>query len=431
MAIHIQMSEEAEREMRRAALRNKISSLLACLLLVGGGGLILTLTVVLIASEAPAEFLAYVAPAENLPPQNEPTTQQLSSKASSPSTDVSPSVIVSTSAAPVAMAEVDIPMDDSMDVGVSMDLGMGLGDGLGDGLGEGGEGLGSGSAGGSALVGTFYDLKQTKSGAPSGLTGGGGGTHKVMEVLNNFLKNWSEASLNKYYKSPNKLYASSFFLPVCKAAYGPKAYGVGDKVKEGAWVAVYRGKVRAPKSGKFRFIGTGDECLAVRFNRKLVLEAGYHIPTRWSKEQANRTHVAGASAPAYWKEVNEGKDKIHKGYERVKVNGLNVWNNDKTELGGLTAGQVFEVEEGNVYPIEVMVTEVPGGKFGVLLLIDDLSEGMKYSNPANKYHLFRTNFSTPNEKSILDLIKKEGCNVGNTLEVPQYNQDSLIWVAVP
>lgn len=428
MAIHIQMSEEAEREMRRASLRNKLSSLLACLLLVGGGGLILTLTVVLIAQEMPAEFLAYTPPAENLPPTNEPTTQQLSSKASSPSKNVSPTVIVSTSAAPVAMSEVDIPMDDSMDVGVSMDLGMGLGEGLGDGLGEGGEGLGSGSAGGSALVGTFYDLKQTKSGAPSGIVSGGQGEPKVLEVLNAFLKGWSETVLSKYYKSPNKLYASNFYLPVCLAKYGPIAYGVGDKVKEGAWVAVYRGKIRAPKSGKFRFVGTGDECIAVRFNNKTVLEAGYRLPSRWSKEKPGRAKVSGPDHANYAKEVKEGTDRNHKGYEFIKLNGIGIWN---SEIGGLTAGNVFDVKEGEVYPIQIMVTEVPGGKFGVLLLIEDMSEGLKSNNPNNVYHLFRTNFSTPSDKSILELLKKDRCNVGDKLEVPKYNPESLIWVAVP
>lgn len=428
MAIHIQMSEEAEQEMRRASLRNKLSSLLACILLVGGGGLILTLTVVLIAVEAPAEFLAYTPPAENLPPTNEPTTQQLSSKASSPSKNVSPSVIVSTSAAPVAMSEVDVPMDDSMDVGVSMDLGMGLGEGLGDGLGEGGEGLGSGSAGGSALVGTFYDLKQTKSGAPSGLTGGGAGEAKVLEVLNGFLKGWSESALNKYYKSPNKLYASSFYLPVCLAKYGPIAYGVADKVKEGAWVAIYRGKVRAPKSGKFRFVGTGDECVAVRFNRKTVLEAGYRLPSRWAKDKPSRAKVSGPDHAQYAKEVKDGTDKTHKGYEFIKLNGIGIWN---SEIGGLTAGTVFDVKEGEICNIEVMVTEVPGGKFGVLLLLEDMSENLKPNNPNNVYHLFRTNFSTPSDNSILELLKKDRCNVGDKLEVPKYNPDSLIWVAVP
>ena len=334
MAIHIQISEAAELEMRRASLRNKLSSLLACLLLVGGGGLILTLTVVFIAAEDSAEFRAYDPPAETPPVSSEPVTQQLSSKASSPSSDVSLSVIVSAAAAPVAMAEGDIPMDDSVNVGVSMDLGMGLNTGLGSGLGEDGVGLGDSSADGSALVGTFYDLKQTKAGAPTGIVSGGAGESKVLEVLNSFLKNWSESTLNKYYKSPQRLYASSFYLPVCKAAYGPKAYGVGDKVKEGAWVAVYRGKVRAPKSGKFRFIGTGDECIAVRFNRKMVLEAGYRLPSRWSKENPGRAKISGSDGAAYWKEVKEGKDKLHKGYELVKLTGLDVWNNSTTELGG-------------------------------------------------------------------------------------------------
>ena len=424
MAIHIQMSEEAEQELKRASMRNKISSLLACLLFVGGGGLILALTVIFIAAEAPPEFMAYTPPAEDLPPTNEPTTQQLSSKAASPSSSVAPSVIVSTAAAPVAMAQVDVPMDDSMDVGVSVDLGMGLGDGLGDGLGEGGNGLGSGKAGGSALVGTFYDLKQTKNGSPTGLTSGGAGEGKVLEVLNGFLKSWSEASLNKYYKSPQKLFASNFYVPVAYAKYGPIAYGVADKVKEGAWVAIYRGKVRAPKSGKFRFIGTGDECVAVRFNRKTVLEAGYRIPSRWpdGAKASKPDHVKYAAA------IKDGTDKIHKGYEFIKLNGIDIWND---ELGGLTAGNVFEVEEGKSYPIEVMITEVPGGKFGVMLFIEDMSENLKSNNPSNQYHLFRTNFSTPDEKVILDLLRKDGCNVGNSLQVPKYNPESLIWVAVP
>ena len=424
MAIHIQMSEEAELELKRASMRNKLSSLLACLLFVGGGGLILALTVIFIAAEAPPEFLAYTPPAENLPPTNEPTTQQLSSKAASPSSSVAPSVIVSTAAAPVAMAQVDVPMDDSMDVGVSVDLGMGLGDGLGDGLGEGGNGLGSGKAGGSALEGTFYDLKQTRNGSPTGLVSGGAGEHKVLEVLHGFLKSWSEASLNKYYKSPQKLFASNFYVPVALAKYGPIAYGVGDKVKEGAWMAIYRGKVRAPKSGKFRFVGTGDECVAVRFNRKTVLEAGYRLPSRWP----NGAKVSGPDHAKYAQEIKDGKAKEHKGYEFIKLNGINIWNN---ELGGLTAGTVFEVEEGKSYPIEVMITEVPGGKFGVMLFIEDMSEGLKSNNPSNKYHLFRTNFATPDEKQILELLRKDGCAVGSNLEVPQYNPDSLIWVAVP
>ena len=189
-------------------------------------------------------------------------------------------------------------------------------------------------------------------------------------------------------------------------------------------MAIYRGKVRAPKSGKFRFVGTGDECVAVRFNRKTVLEAGYRLPSRWP----NGFKVSGPDHAKYAQEIKDGKAKEHKGYEFIKLNGINIWNN---ELGGLTAGTVFEVEEGKSYPIEVMITEVPGGKFGVMLFIEDMSEGLKSNNPSNKYHLFRTNFATPDEKQILELLRKDGCAVGSNLEVPQYNPDSLIWVAVP
>ena len=424
MAIHIQMSEKAERELKRSSIRNKISSLLACILFVGGGGLILTLTVIFIAAEPPPEFLVYYPPAEERLPIDEPMTPQLSSKAASPADSVAPTVIVSTAVAPVSMAPVEVPMDDSVGVGVSVELGMGLRDGLGNGLGEDGSGLGTGKTGGSALVGTFYDLKQTRKGSPTGIVSGGAGEGKVLEVLNGFLRNWSESALNKYYRAPQKLYASNFYVPVAYAKYGPIAYGVADKVKEGAWVAIYRGRVRAPKSGKFRFVGTGDECVAVRFNCKTVLEAGYRIPSRWP----DGAKVSGADHVRYAAAIKAGTDSVHKDYEFIKLNGIDIWN---AEVGGLTAGTVFEVEEGKVYPIEVMITEVPGGKFGVMLFMEDMSENLKPDNPSNQYHLFRTNFSTPDETVILELLQKAGCNVGNSLQVPKYNPESLIWVVVP
>ena len=58
MSLHIQMSEEAEAELRKSAMRNRISSLSASILLIVLGGLILFLTAVYIAKEVPAEFVA-------------------------------------------------------------------------------------------------------------------------------------------------------------------------------------------------------------------------------------------------------------------------------------------------------------------------------------------------------------------------------------
>ena len=96
MALHIQMSEEAEREYKRAKMRGMLSSFGAATALSLAFGLTLTFTVIYFATEQPAEFLAYVPPAENAAPRPVPTTPKLQSKAATPSNTVAPSVIVST-----------------------------------------------------------------------------------------------------------------------------------------------------------------------------------------------------------------------------------------------------------------------------------------------------------------------------------------------
>lgn len=427
MALHIQMSEEAEEKLRKDAFRSKFTSLAAMLGLIIFGGAMLYFTVVLIAIEQEAEFIGYTPPAEDLPARAVPTTQQLSSKAATPSNTVSPSVIVATGAAPVAMAQVDVPMDDATDEGMSIDIGMGLDAGLGDSLGEEGSGLG-GQAGGSALEGTFYDLKMTKNGAPTGVANANGQVdrNKVLEILSSFMTTWSASSLAKYYQSPTKLYASNFYLPQCKASYAPKAFQCQDKVKPAGWCAVYRGKVKAPKSGKFRFVGTGDDLLAVRFNGKTVLEAGYLIPSRL-KEKLN-PHVANVDLAEWTEGIKSGKDRAHKGYAFIPTDKTASWNK---ELGGLMGGTEFTVKEGQTCPIEILVSEIPGGAFGFVLFIEDLTKGTPKTakESAKNLLLFRTNFSEPDAAELKTLIK--GFEQGKDFEAPDYVKDSPIWVAVP
>ncbi len=435
MALHIQMSEEAEKELKKTALRNQLSSILASLIVMCGGGALLFFAVILIVQEAPAVFVAYVPPTENLPPSAAPTTAELSSKASSPSNTVSPSVIVSTSAAPVQMQAVDIEAAD-IDVDSGIDISMGLGAGLGDGLGDGGGGMGSGTPGGSALAGTFYDLKLTRTGAKSKLAPPEGSTipdrAAMSQVYYEFTKGWSAAVLNKYYQSPTKLYASNFYLPHCNANYGPIAYQCDlKKNKPAGWIAVYRGKVKAPKSGKFRFVGTGDDLLCVRFNRKTVLEAGWCIPSLYEKEPGSTfTLTTGTErGRAYIKAIKEGKDKNHKDYEYYPMpKGWSI-----NDVGGLTCGTPFEVKEGQVYPIEIMISEGPGGAFCFFLLMEDMTDNPQGKLPAaqRRYDIFRTNFSLPNQEEIRQMLQKANCLWHGQMNCPPYNEDSPIWVAVP
>lgn len=440
MSLHIQMSEEAEAELRKSARRNQLSSLAASLMLVLIGGGTLFFTALVIATEQPAEFIAYVAPSDNAAPSNNPTQQDLTSKATTPSSNVSPSVIVAVGAAsPVAMAPVDLDMN-TEDMGMAVDIDMGFDADMGEALGDSGSGMGSNSANGSALEGTFYDFKQTKNGAMTGLSSrnekGGWNLNRerYCETLNSFVRTWSPAAFSKFYQSPTKLYASNFYLPSCDAAYAPIAYQCQKKVEPSCWAAVYRGKVRAPKSGKFRFVGTGDELLAVRFNRKMVLESGWVIPSTYEKGKGHATSGMGSpnwseASKAYHKAIREGKDRNHKDYVIAHYDGIPKWN---TELGGLTAGEPFDVKEGQTYNIEILVSEGPGGEFGFALLVDEYDEdskSWKFGKPNARLDLFRTNFSEPNKEEITKMLEEAKCKRGN--QFPPYNPDSLVWVAVP
>ena len=430
------MSEDAEKALKKASLRNKLSALLSCLLFLLLGGAILIYVVYHVVQAAPASFVSYKPKAKpnakttRKQPSEENAIQEEAS-ASDPTTPVLVTNSPTAVAMPIATSMADMGEGLSADIGLND--GLGTGD-LGDSLGGGGDGMGSTDGGGSTLEGTFYDLKLKKNGAPSGLKGGAENQNSVIEALSKFFANWNEAELNKYYRSETKLYASNWYLPVAQAKYGPIAFQVGDPKKPesqwecqpSAWLAVYRGKVVAPKTGKFRFIGTGDDFFAVRFDRKTVLDAGYRLPTRWDKSNPKAAWVSGhGDGENFRKDIASGKDKKRKDYKFIKgIPGCKIWDD---ELGGLIAGNTFKVEEGETYDIEIAISEIPGGKFGFVLFIEDVTDGA--NNNAKKYDLFRTCDTNPDTKAVMQALKDAGCFVQEAT-IP-FNEDSWVWESVP
>ena len=431
MSIHINMTPEAEAELRKTALRNRLASMLICLLCVGLGAAALYFSVIMLEGEKLTSFIGYVAPADDAPPSATPKVTKLTSRPASPTNSVAPNVIVSTSAGAVAMADVDVPVSE-VNFGTGAEIELGMGAALASDIGDTGEGLGSSKAGGSTIEGTFYDLKLTKSGSKTDLASwnekGEPSAHagKVTQVLNDFVtKDWAPAVFAKYYRSRTKLYAGSFYLPSCNASYAPVAYKCADRVKPQAWVAIYKGKVQAPKSGKFRFVGTGDDVLAVRFNRKTVLESGWCIPSRNNNTIGSPLNEHGKK---YYEEVTKREENPITYYQYPETP---KWNH---ELGGLTAGDVFEVKEGKVYPIEILISEIPGGAFGFALLIQDMTDptDKKASNGSPILQLFRTNFQEPTKASLEAALKTPETNyMMGGMECPPYDKDSMIWTAVP
>ncbi len=161
-----------------------------------------------------------------------------------------------------------------------------------------------------ALVGFFYDLKQTSGETkPSGISQPGWKTEMLKLVAGNL----NESILSKYLKSAEPRTTAGFSIPEQKSENAPKAFGLGDKVQPNLWAIVYHGKAAAPADMKFRFVGFGDDTLVVRSNGQYVLDGGWQYmlndpsfhetyPYIWSK-------TAGASAKlriGKWITVSKG-----------------------------------------------------------------------------------------------------------------------------
>lgn len=289
--------------------------------------------------------------------------------------------------------------------------------------------LGHAELEGVGLKGYFYDLKQTKDRQPTGLRGSLTNEQEVVKALRDYFKSdWSKKKLSKYYRSADAFYVPFIYMPPVSARYAPLAFGLGDALKPesqweckpSAWLMVYRGRVIAPRTGKFRFIGTGDDYLGVRFNGKNVLEAGYRIPLMYDEKNSRAYWISGGD-----KKSREQFLKSRKGYELVRgIPGCRVWD---SELGGLVAGTPFSVKAGAVYTIEIALSEIPGGKCGFVLFIEDITHGK--NSHAGCYDLFRTADVLPDTKAIDEMYKQNRCYV-SPCTIP-FNENSPVWRIAP
>lgn len=235
--------------------------------------------------------------------------------------------------------------------------GGGKGDGRGKGFGSGmGPGLGGTSAGmtpfgmlnptANALVGVLYDAKQDPNHKPNDMSPQGMG-----ELLRDFTsRGWNDRTLSsKYFHAERKLYLSRIYMPLMAAGEAPKAFQCEKEVQPSRWLIVYRGNVVAPKTGKFRFVGASDDTLVVRFNRQNVFDHGFYKGT-------TGLHRSGREEAVHYKYPNSPH-----------------YNNN---IGGYEVGTEFDVRAGSTYPIEILISEIPGGWFGAALLVQET--GVEY-----------------------------------------------------
>jgi hypothetical protein len=234
----------------------------------------------------------------------------------------------------------------------------GFGGGSGGGIGAG-KGIGSGGgrnfvslfgmkgAGGGAggLIGTLYDLKQTSDRKPTAAAPAGTGIPPYRASVREFLESgWSAGRLQKFFKSPDKLVSGQLFITGRSADDAPKAFEVEKLMKPSRWVVHYRCYVEMPSSMPFRFVGSGDDFLIVRWNRKIALDDGYE--TYFSGRDGNYKDFGVKVSKEY--KVDRRPGGLHR----------------------LKAGPWLQVTKGTKVPVEVLIGETPGGVFDCYLAIE-------------------------------------------------------------
>ena len=98
-------------------------------------------------------------------------------------------------------------------------------------------------------------------------------------------------------------------------------------------LALYKGEISAPETGKYRFVGRGDDVLIVRVKKRVVLDASLNPQTGWS-----------------------GDDPLNYKY-------------DAYYDFGLVLGDWIYLREGDEVQMEVLIGEEPGGGFHCQLYI--------------------------------------------------------------
>ncbi|MEZ0216308.1 MAG: PA14 domain-containing protein [Rariglobus sp.] len=243
----------------------------------------------------------------------------------------------------------------------------------------------------ATLVGRFYDLKQNRSKKPNpNLVKLGPAALAIKEVTEFIKGGWTSGSLSEFFQAPTTLYATQIFVPVMSADEAPKAYGVEKEVQPRAWIAHYRGRVSPPATGAYRFVGAGDDLMAVRIDGRLVLDCG---GTKGSTFKTDRT---GAAKPSY-------------NYNFQKNNWL------MSTRGCFTVGNRMELKAGLFYDIDIVFSEGPGGQFCAMLLFEE--EGVGYKKDANG-------------NPILPIFRIAANPTTPASTGPQFDPDGPIWRAV-
>ena len=268
----------------------------------------------------------------------------------------------------------------------------GTGDGLLNGVGIGaGEFMdlpeigktslfGGGQTSGNDLRVSFYNLNLKHDGSTASMN-----PDMYKNVIMNYLERWNKSVLEKYYRSPKTLYASTVMIPLVVSAIGPEAFG--EDLNYGyCWCALYEGKLVYKEDITFRFWGAADDVMSVAVDNKLVLQASY--PTDMIARSSKWTTHAPSSTAF---------------------------------LGNLyrVGGDWITLKAGEPRDLKVIVGECPGGQFHAQLLVEVQGEEYPLNKKGNRlFPVFTTEpLSWAMQDTILFNLVEGDANVTNVTTI--------------
>ncbi|MBC8040727.1 MAG: hypothetical protein H7Y06_09305 [Opitutaceae bacterium] len=194
----------------------------------------------------------------------------------------------------------------------------------------------------AALVGIFYDLKQTQQRTP--VPGEGRDYAKCIDEF--LVGGLDETLFNRFFRAGLPLYTTQVATGRLSAEAAPKAFGVEGVVKPRNWVVHYKGQVAPPGDGVYRFVGIADDMMAVAVNRRVVL-VGNHPATKFPLLAWTPAADPGPKAAAHT---------------------------------GAIYGDWVELRESQPVDIDILVGERPGGVFNAVLLYQKKGETYPLNN---------------------------------------------------
>lgn len=356
MSLHAELSPEARAELDAQKKTSTISAVIIALLSLALIGLILFVIAMAVETKNNPVITTYGALTSTEEPTEEETETEVTSEPSTPPTSAA-QVITSITQSPdspptptLEMAELSLEMTDSVDFSDSAIEGIGASDS------GAASGFGSPAKISGTIGGFFYDFKQNSEGVAV--------KNYERDVTGNYIKNvkrfhrgrWNSDALSKHYKGERELFVRYIAIPFSKATEGPRFFGVEKKVKPKGWIVHYSGKVIAPRNGKFRFAGLGDDYLSVAINGRP------HLIAPWWNLRSDLIDNRANSDAEKDKSVKHGGPFGADDAERLRNH--------------IIYGRWFNVSAGEELQVDIAIGENPGGMLGYLLLIEE--DGVKY-----------------------------------------------------